>query len=670
MSNQEEPIGSELVIQHTGQVFSLTQETVTIGSGEDNLIILDDPQVSAHHATITWQAEANVYLIEDWGSAEGTYVNEIRIDEPQPLRQGDIIRVGNTIIEVRLDAAVGVPPPVAEPEAKGTSPVLAGILIALLVGITVICVALFAVVLFGSGGGRGVPTVAIQSPADDAQVTVGGEIILQATASGAKDITVLELSVDGNLVAAETSPDPNGSSSLTSRKAWTFLTPGEHVVSAVARTASGKASKTESVEVLAVSSGTEVTPGVRPSATPTTEPGEPTNTPEPTPTVTNTPEPGETVPPPPQIEYFQASPSSITAGGCATLQWGKVSNATEARIDPDVGGVGTPGDTQVCPMETTTYILTATGPGGTTQASTTVTVIGGLPDLTVDSINFVPMPPVEGQDAEVQIAISNQGAGPAGAFKWEWDAGSEGLFDGRVYGLREGETRVVTVLWTPSQTYASLSTEARVDVDNEVPESDEGNNQLAATVQVIPAPSTPETAMIQSDGSLDGYWTSGDNGGTGDILVGNNAVVTGTQGVYARGFMSFDLSVIPPGSTIQSVELRFYQQQVEGDPYSKLGRLTLEHVVYTAVDASAFNTPAMASVQVAEQTVPGAWYILSDPTFVTWIQEDVDAGRSGFQLRLRFPIELDNDDEDDWISIAHGGGFLANPPVVTVTYLP
>ena len=52
MSDYEE-LGSELTIQHTGQVFPLTEETVTIGSGEDNVIVLADPKVSSQHATIS-----------------------------------------------------------------------------------------------------------------------------------------------------------------------------------------------------------------------------------------------------------------------------------------------------------------------------------------------------------------------------------------------------------------------------------------------------------------------------------------------------------------------------------------------------------------------------------------------------------------------------------------
>ncbi len=78
----------------------------------------------------------------------------------------------------------------------------------------------------------------------------------------------------------------------------------------------------------------------------------------------------------PTIDFFQASPATITAGQSTTLLWGKVDNATSAVIDQGIGGVGTPGSTNVSPATTTTYTLSATGCGGTVTKQATVTVTG------------------------------------------------------------------------------------------------------------------------------------------------------------------------------------------------------------------------------------------------------------------------------------------------------
>jgi len=662
----EETFYPQLVIEHTGQTFALEEGTVSIGSEADNTIILADPQVSAHHATIIWDSETGKYIIEDAGSTEGTFVNEQPVEEPQPLRHGDIIRVGATVIDFQLEGqayASDVPPGAPSPDEKQASPasrnpVLIGILVALLAGFTILCCAISATLLFSGGGGK--PTVTIRSPLDNAQIALGNEILLQATASGASDIILLEINVDGSLVASTTSTDPDGESSLTIQKPWTFTTAGTHEVSAVAYTASDKTSDTERIEVNVVSTGI----GEPSTSTPTPEGAEPTAVPTDTPT----PRPGA-----PQIEYFRANPQSINAGECTMLEWGEVTDATEARIDPDVGPVGTPDEAQICPDETTTYVLKATGPGGTTTASTTVSVAGPLADLTLDAISFQPNPPVQGEGTEVKITIRNQGPGPAGPFDWEFAPGPETPVRGRVdSGLNGGDTTVVTARWTPENAYASLTTVARVDINNEIPEIDENNNQLTAIIQVVPGTGGPGTVTSQSDAELDGYCSNdGSCSRRQDVLVGNGEFSSNVGELVWRGLMSFDISDIPAGATIDGVELRFYQAKVDGDPYGKLGNLVLEHVDYgSRLSNEAYNTPTLASAVLPAQSSPGTWYILSDPALSSWVQDDLNSGRPQFQLRLRWMQETDGGGEEDYVGMESGNNYFdtGNVPQVTINY--
>jgi hypothetical protein len=65
----------------------------TLGRG-DVEIQLDDPFASSQHARITRQGRALV--IEDLGSTNGTYLNDEPLNGPQPLHDGDRIRIGDS----------------------------------------------------------------------------------------------------------------------------------------------------------------------------------------------------------------------------------------------------------------------------------------------------------------------------------------------------------------------------------------------------------------------------------------------------------------------------------------------------------------------------------------------------------------------------------------------
>ena len=84
----------------------------------------------------------------------------------------------------------------------------------------------------------------------------------------------------------------------------------------------------------------------------------------------------EPTPPPPAARptvTLQANPSTINKGDAATLSWSST-NATQLTISPEVGAVAPEGSTKVTPSESTTYTVTASGPGGTADSTVRVTV--------------------------------------------------------------------------------------------------------------------------------------------------------------------------------------------------------------------------------------------------------------------------------------------------------
>jgi DNA-binding winged helix-turn-helix (wHTH) protein len=70
-----------------------------VGRDPDAAIAIDDPRVSRHHARIVVAAEGAV--VEDLGSKNGTWSKGRRIVSPEPLADGDEIRIGPAVLVFR-----------------------------------------------------------------------------------------------------------------------------------------------------------------------------------------------------------------------------------------------------------------------------------------------------------------------------------------------------------------------------------------------------------------------------------------------------------------------------------------------------------------------------------------------------------------------------------------
>jgi peptidoglycan-associated lipoprotein len=85
---------------------------------------------------------------------------------------------------------------------------------------------------------------------------------------------------------------------------------------------------------------------------------------------------------------LQASPTSIEKGESSTLSWTST-DATQLTIAPDVGSVTAQGSTKVTPSASTTYTISASGPGGSSNATARITVVAAsaaTPERTMDQL--------------------------------------------------------------------------------------------------------------------------------------------------------------------------------------------------------------------------------------------------------------------------------------------
>lgn len=72
---------------------------VDIGRAAESRLVLDDDYCSTHHATIRPDDRGGCY-IEDFGSTNGTFVNDARISAPTALGPDDVIRIGRTSMKL------------------------------------------------------------------------------------------------------------------------------------------------------------------------------------------------------------------------------------------------------------------------------------------------------------------------------------------------------------------------------------------------------------------------------------------------------------------------------------------------------------------------------------------------------------------------------------------
>jgi len=116
-----------------GKVFELVKDILTIGRDVSNDVVINDAEVSRHHARLTRQVGG--YMLEDLSSTNGTFVNGQRLIGPRPLGRGDTVGLGETVIlgyevvpagdsgqATVVGAAVGSYPPAVQPQAQYAPP--------------------------------------------------------------------------------------------------------------------------------------------------------------------------------------------------------------------------------------------------------------------------------------------------------------------------------------------------------------------------------------------------------------------------------------------------------------------------------------------------------------------------------------------------------------------
>lgn len=83
-----------------GQTFDVTDSVAQIGSGTERTIVLDEPDILDLHAELRF--EDLTWTLWDLSDGKGIRVNDEVIQTSKHLNNGDIITIGNTILQVAI----------------------------------------------------------------------------------------------------------------------------------------------------------------------------------------------------------------------------------------------------------------------------------------------------------------------------------------------------------------------------------------------------------------------------------------------------------------------------------------------------------------------------------------------------------------------------------------
>ncbi len=94
--------------EERGKVLEVGEDIILGRGATDTLARFgDDPLLSRRHARVS-RAQGGQLAIEDLGSANGTFVNDERIESTRTLALGDLVRIGHTVFQV-TNASGAVP---------------------------------------------------------------------------------------------------------------------------------------------------------------------------------------------------------------------------------------------------------------------------------------------------------------------------------------------------------------------------------------------------------------------------------------------------------------------------------------------------------------------------------------------------------------------------------
>jgi hypothetical protein len=185
-----------------------------------------------------------------------------------------------------------------------------------------------------------------------------------------------------------------------------------------------------------------------------------------------------------------------------------------------------------------------------------------------------------------------------------------------------------------------------------------------------PGGSDPQVTTLRATPALDGYVTSG----LGNWATAGNGIDVGDQdglidGTFRNGFLSFDLSTIPAGASVQQATLRCYQTEIAGSPYLTIGEIVVDHLDYGAtLDAADYGLASLdADIGSFFSSSSLDWRTLP---VTEAVRAALTMGLPRCQFRLRFSLEPPGNATSDLATFEDGEGSqgTGNRPELVITW--
>jgi len=645
-SGGQQPVRLRVQLGPTiGQVYTMVGTRLTLGRAQENDVVLDDPQVSRHHAQVT--REGDQIVVEDLGSTNGTLVNGRRITGPHVLQPTETLAVGASVFSVEGFPApdtVGMrpyreaPPPAAVPpappapavpatsherEAEATPWLAIGWVGGLLI-VVVLILALAGLTAWLLTRNRveispTTPSVFIQSPVAGSQVPINQPVTVNATASDANGVTRAELWVGGNVVDQQESAIPEGQPTFPVTLRWTPTVAGSYTLEVRAYNSLGVSSAPTTVMITAVGE-----PGEADTPTPTS-PGETSVSGGPPSAVTTTDlnvreGPGQEHR---VIDTLPVNTEVVVTGKNEDSSWWQIvyppdsaergwifAAFTRPSNTENVPVVETP----VPPTPTQTLTVTPTTTSTPTASPTSAATATRTPTPTSTT---TPGPIVEFEAANTTI-----NPGECTILRWHIEYVTAAFLSGGEfsnYGIT-GPYGQVDTCPTATTTYILRA------------ETDSGPIERSLTV----------TVRAEEADTLD-HTGGGSVREDGDVFTPQPVVGDNDTDQALRAFFSFDISSLSD-ATIISARLDLGDYAQNGDPFEDLSPLYVEEVNWgSTLEAADYDAPANASL--ATVNGPGG---LDSPINVTArVVSRLNGGNNNFRIRLRFDASDNGDGAED-----------------------